>query len=658
MLRESLARLGGKELDIGPLTPEESIQLVLSLVHPGEVLPNAIEQRSLARASGGFPLVLELLVEDWRVSGRGSVALALDAMTTEFTHKADPGAAYSRVLLRLMRTLDPPTKGALDLASVLGARLNDLPLYSVMDLTLGQTMAALGKLTAMRLLRDGSKGLEFANELIRAHVYTAVPSPVRRALHSSVSDRLRKAAHLNEPTSELEIAWHTMRAGQIRDAMPHLVEGARRAIRSGAPQNAEKALSSALESIAGEDLLQVSLLLAEALQEQGRWRESLQALEILDQVPDIGCSQEAFALAGLAKGYLGLSASQELIQALPTYQTIILSCPDVHCRIRAARAVAHGVSLLRDRGLARRFLPLLDGIPTSALSVDAKGQLALARALFLFQAGEIEASFREADMAVKELTRRGSANSVAVQLQVGLGIARSLQGRYDEAVDFYDAALSMARRLGNDSLTAGILANLSLVYLRLGRFDPLLQIAEQGRLFLSHRPAEWSDVILTYAVALMHALLGRASAAKEAVARLESRLPATLPSMLLQRWLLWKADILLAAGMQDEASRAATAATSGFEFRLESPGFAGVFARWTAIISLGSELESRACKVLGELEGRLEEFDAVDQVEILCACSHILQNPSGYVKRISAKSSALPKATLALIKTLGMKAVG
>ena len=164
--------------------------------------------------------------------GQAQRPSGLDAMTLEFTGGTGLMAAYGRILPRLSGALEPATRNALDLASILGSRLNDLSLYSIVDLSLGQTMAALGQLSELRVLREGERGLEFTNELLRAHVYAALPSPVRRALHASITDRLLHS----ESAIGLEIAWHCMRAGRTDEAIPYLLSGAMEAIRSGAPQ--------------------------------------------------------------------------------------------------------------------------------------------------------------------------------------------------------------------------------------------------------------------------------------------------------------------------------------------------------------------------------------------------------------------------------------
>ncbi len=51
-------------------------------------------------------------------------------------------------------------------------------MYALIHLSLGQTMAGLSELAELRVLRDGSHGLEFVNELIRASAYASVPTSV------------------------------------------------------------------------------------------------------------------------------------------------------------------------------------------------------------------------------------------------------------------------------------------------------------------------------------------------------------------------------------------------------------------------------------------------------------------------------------------------
>ena len=88
-------------------------------------------------------MVLELLAQDWRTNGSSTVALALGRHDDGFLRRSDPALAYGEIVSRLTGAMDPVASSVLDLASVLGHRLNDLTMYSVVDLSLGQTMVAL-----------------------------------------------------------------------------------------------------------------------------------------------------------------------------------------------------------------------------------------------------------------------------------------------------------------------------------------------------------------------------------------------------------------------------------------------------------------------------------------------------------------------------------
>jgi tetratricopeptide (TPR) repeat protein len=655
-LRHSMSRLHRPPIILAPLNEQHTGELLTALCQHDDVKPNHNVRKSLMRASGGFPMVLELLVQDWRANGSSTVALALDAMTTDFCVAHDPALAYGQLLSRLTGAMEPMTRSALDLASVLGHRLNDLGMYSVIDLSLGQTMVALGQLSELRVLREGDAGLEFANELVRANAYAAIPSSVRKALHASVADRLLHSDQALEPTSRLEIAWHTMRAGRQKEAVPHLLEGAAQAMRSGAPQSATRALSSALTSLHDCDLVDATCLLVEALQEQGLWRDSLDAIASLDPSVVHTRAQELFAFASLAEGYLGSAISSDIFERTKALKSIVQTCEDIPGRLRAARAAAYGVAFLRNRALARDLLALLDSISRVDLNLDEQGMLDLIRAMLLYQAGELESSFEMARSCLEELRHRGRVNSVTIQLQTGLGALRGRQGRYEEAIVHQLEALSMAQFVGNDALASYIAANVAIAYGRVGRHEEQLRLALENTTPLKAEVEGFVDLQLAYSVAFAHGMLGRPLEARKTVAELDSRLNPRLPSWIIQPWLLWKADVLMIAGCPTEAFQAAHKAIDGFDRQLQANAFAGSFARWLAMICANAEAAQRAPDILRQLEDGLEEFDRIDQVEILCANAQFSQQAQMVRRqRIAEKLRSLPPVALSQLRALGMR---
>jgi tetratricopeptide (TPR) repeat protein len=648
LLRESLAKAGARDIALPPLDLSTTHDLLRALLATDEHKPSAMTQRALVQASGGYPMVLELLVHDWRTNGARSMAIGLDAMTSEFTGGSDLQAAYARILTRLSGTLEPSARNALDLACVLGSRLNDLSFYSIVDLSLGQTMAALGQLSELRVMRETAKGLEFTNELIRAYAYAAIPAPIRKALHASIADRLLQPGCDRTPSIGLEIAWHCMRAGRTDEAIPHLLSGAAEAVRAGAPQSAELALVTALPSLDGETLARAQILLVEALQEQGRWRESLVVLETLEQVD--GLSQQAFALAALAKGYVGLP-SKEWLAFLPRLKDIIESGESTLERIRAARAIAHATSTLRNRKLAGEMLGLIEKIDISQQGPDDESLIGLARAQLQFQAGRVETSYQLAESLLKDLRRRAVANSTAVWLQVGLGAIRARQGRYAEAVMENEKALRDATILGNDTVTIQVRANLAVCYGRLGRYGDQLGCALEATKLRQDPNLHFADAQVASSLAFSLATMGRLESLRTAIAEWDSRLGTGIDPYISQAWGLWKADSLAAAGLFDEARLVGAQAINSYDQLLLCSAVAGPFARWLAITCGEHPSFERASAILSDMRADLDSFDALDQIEILCAkLRHGVTDVEKLLDELQVRTRDVPETALAPLR--------
>ncbi|HXI20209.1 MAG TPA: AAA family ATPase, partial [Gemmatimonadales bacterium] len=206
-------------VQLPPLTEEEMGQVVTALAaDAGVPMPPAV-RRALLRASAGVPMVVELLFDDWRVHGDQCLALSVGAMTVDA--QGDGGEdVFRQILDRVFQGLSPAARAVLNLAAILGERLNDLTMYELVDLTLAQTLTGMAELTSLRILRDGGREVEFRNELLRGYAYLSVPSPLRRALHGLIADRLIAAEANGEPVPGLMLAWHCIRADRVRLASP------------------------------------------------------------------------------------------------------------------------------------------------------------------------------------------------------------------------------------------------------------------------------------------------------------------------------------------------------------------------------------------------------------------------------------------------------
>lgn len=646
-LRDTAIANGIREVEVAPLSETESRTLLEALCESDAVKPSPTTQRALLCAAAGFPMVVELLFQDWQTHGDHSLALTVDSMTPDLTGSSSPPQLYREALGRLVRSLDPCTRSVLNLASVLGHRLNDMVLYSVADLSVGQTMTGMADLVARRVLRDGGKGLEFVNELLRTAAYLGIPSPVRRLLHSNIADYLTARDEATQQSLGLEIAWHCMRGGRLIEATPHLLCGAKSALRAGAPYGAERALVSAMPALGGNALYVASILLAEVMHEQGRSHEAISVLSSLDPLSHPHHADRIIALDALIRTTLGAASRAGLEHSLPVLASIVRQCDDVATKAMAGRAMAYITGETRDHTLTKDLITLLETIPLHELSADSIGELALARALLLFNNGNSQSAYEQAIAGIEELRRREAANLVVVQLLSGLGTIMLREGRYEEALRHYGEGFQMATRLGNDRQTAMVAGNISLCHGRLGNYEEQLRWASKAPAFTSSKSNDFLEIQITYSSAFAHAMLGRPDLALPAIQALQQRLLGDLPGWMVQAWGLWRADLLLLCGMEEEASSAAYQTLAKDDFALLSLAFAGPYARWLSDSTAHGRESKCARSVLEGMRSNLDRYDALDQVDILLAIDRMDSLDGGHSTegtRIETQLELLPGA--------------
>jgi DNA-binding SARP family transcriptional activator/tetratricopeptide (TPR) repeat protein len=641
-LRDGKAQVSLREIELHPLNEEETRRLLLGLVS-GNLPPEGVS-KALIRAAAGFPMVLELLVLDWQTHGHHSLALALDGMTTDLQGATTPPEIYPQALSRLARSLNQCTQSVLNLASVLGRRLNEIGLYGIADLSVGQTMAGMSELLNRRILRDGHKGLEFVNELVRTAAYLAVPSPLRHALHSEIADRLIARATPGSDALGLEIAWHCMRAGRLEEGTVHLMSGARDAVRAGAPQEAEGALISALPMLEGESLEAASILLVEVLFEQGRSREALDILLRLKSEGSTASGDRVTALFALVSFSLGPSVSIGIRDQLPDLERIVREAVDPATRVLAGRAMAFAIGESCNHALTPPLIAALDAIPTASLDADSLGQLSLAKGRLLYGLGDAKNAFKQALAGATELRQRHAANVVMVQLEAGLGTIKLAEGAYEGALKHYERAFEMAIRLGNDHQIALTVGNIALCYGRLGEYTEQLLWAQKAPPFTSADFAGYIEIQLAYVKAFAMALQNRRSDALAVVEALDDRLIGPVPAWMFQAWAMWKADLLLICGERTFAAANARRALVESEFTLLNSSFAGPFSRWLVLAAESPREKEGAKKILGEMVHQFSSYDSLDQLEVLCSLHKLTGVDTAGGRSITERLACLPSA--------------
>jgi hypothetical protein len=145
---------------------------------------------------------------------------------------------------------------------------------------------------------------------------------------------------------------------------------------------------------------------------------------------------------------------------------------------------------------------------------------------------------------------------------------------------------------------------------------------------------------------------------RAAIEEWDERLNTGVDPYVTQAWCLWKADILATAGLFDEASRAGAQAIVAYDLRLLCSALAGPFARWLAVTCTDGPYQDRAASILSEMEANLESFDALDQIEILCArLHHGSDNIEKVLEELQLRTRRVPETALTSLRVCGI-AVG
>ncbi|MEZ4411572.1 MAG: AAA family ATPase [Gemmatimonadales bacterium] len=618
-LRESHSRLGFVSLEVPPMAPDEAAEMLESLTADGPD-PGKSVRDAMLRASGGYPLALELFVSEWISSGEGSLALAVPAMREELGQRPPPEDAYRMALDRICEGLDASTRLALQLAAVLGPRLNDFPMYQIVDLGLGTTGQAMEALRSARLLRETEEQLEFVNELTRGHAYLGIPRPMRTALHGEVVSRLLGTEANGGQIPGLEIAWHLIRAGRPDEATPYLLRGARESMRGGAPHEAERGLSTAMDRLKEPDKSEALLLLGEALQEQGRMQESISFLDAVHE----SSRKEVLTRRNVLRLYAEQFVNERTVARTRGIAVQLLqesrAAEEPNTRLRALWIAARIFREHPDPVLLSDIWNQLEKEAFGTLSLEDKGEYALGKALCLYFSGDRARSLETIDAIIGDLEAYKIKNSVYLALLLGRCAIHSSLGEYAIALAIGERGVNAAREIGEERRLQLFLANIALFHSRLG--NPEAQLAWANRAISE----KWRtrDIILDqnlhYILAQGYALRGDTKDALDELRRGNDTLEHIHQPWVRQLWQLRAADVLVILGRHKEALETALSAITGEMRQIQSESLAGPFARWLAKTAAnGATPTEEAQAGIDALWSRQQSLDRMDQAEVLNA---------------------------------------
>ena len=660
-IRKGVASLALQQLKLEPLAEGDSNALLDALVSPTGRWLKPPERRAILRAAAGNPMAIELLAQDWIAHGDAAVVLSMPAMQADVPATAFDMSACDRAVDRLVPILSRRGRAALWIATILGPRLNDLTFFVLVHLEGNRLIAALAELNALRILREVGGRLEFSNELMRARLYLQVPSGIRIELHGRVAERLIEADSKGEDISGLEIAWHCIRARKPTIATPYLMQGARRAIDSGASDEAARALSTALKHLKGRDRDEGILLLAETLQEMADWKGSLEVLEEIERKRKIDPEHRGIRDILILNGRRGISfysvTDQEKV-ALAILDNIPRSSAEVACR--SALLVARIAADLRSQRASQATRQALDNMPVNELSPRLRAMHDLALAMCVYYTGENDLSLAILRQCIDRLP--DLADSTAVSLYSGIGVISCRIGDYRLGRQASYKALDMAKRLGNDLLACTVCGNLAVQSFRLGEYAKAREHATMACRLSRTQPSATFDRIRGSYFHGMSELFGRLDGDHDSsLNNLIAAASAAENPWTRQFAYLYLADLYHVRGDKRAAVQAAKEGIRMSDLPLTS-SVSGAYARWYAILTARGKDAESGLKRLLQISQEFTSLDYIDCAELDCAVLYLMgkigSTDGDRAARLRARLAALPVPVSHQLARLGILSTG
>ena len=521
--RSLLSVSGAEALDVGPLSADESVELVLRTFQVdagiGEPLARQIHERA-----GGNPYFMEeilkslvdsgkLFLQDGRWLGWEVADLDLPASVTE--------AVSAR-----FGELSAAAREVANVMAVAGTRVDHGLLSTVAEQAETDILAGLDELRTGQLIEEAAEGAHivyrFVHPLVQEVIYSEMGLARVRKLHQQMGEALEQgeAAVIDDPVHAL--AYHFSRAGgDDPRVVRYLAAAGRDALESRANREAEGFLREATERVqagafteedTGVEILPLHEDLARVLQRLGKYRRAADhwgaALKMAVERNDNeraanlhrrigqaayfpGRYQEAVDsyTEGLkyAKGatdrsiearlhlYLGIAlqaqgsageARKEMETALAVAEMV--ADPSLLARVRRGLMILHtwlgDTEELREHG--REAIALSEKAGDLQITFWVYWQLAVAEG-FLGETGVMDLHIQRCREIAKEL------RSPVLDLwtsEVLLEHAMAA-GEWDTGIGLGEQAVARARALGQDALLPRLLVFLSLIYLGRGEIE-------------------------------------------------------------------------------------------------------------------------------------------------------------------------------------------
>ena len=446
-----------RTIDLEPLSVDAVRELLTPTSEAAATLPQDVREQLIERAHGN-PLLLSEL----------SAAVQAGASVDQIPDSVE-ALMHSR-----MDTLPHADRRLLREAAVLGNEVSLPLLGEVAGRNTDAINAAVRRLSEFLVpTRPGTA--RFSHALLHDAAYAALPFRRRRELHARAGEILRESG--GDELAEI-LAIHFGAARRWPETWHYGRIAGERAMDRAAPREAAGFMRSAVSAARWvadadrADLAQVTTRLGEAAELAGSYEEASKAFAKARKM--LAGDPVAEAELFLKEGRLR-EGSSTLAQALRYYTRGLTAIGERKSReaksIRARLILAQAATRLRG-GRHREGLPMLERAVEEA--ERAGDRATLAHAYYLLDWAHTDLGNPEAthfrDLALPIFEELGDHDKQG-RVLTNLGVNAYHEGRWTEALDFYERATEASERAGDSIGAAFNLNNIAEIRLEQGMLD-------------------------------------------------------------------------------------------------------------------------------------------------------------------------------------------
>jgi len=547
----------------------EGVRRLVSTVAPSLELEAPLAVARIITMSEGNPHFVEFLVSDWQ--RHETASLPAGASAHELPEDWTPPESLRDAFAQSYDTLHRPARQILQVLAVAQRALGPDELSHALSLPLPNLDQAVLELLAQGLLRLEAGQLGFKSELHRAFAYFVMSPDARLYHHGILARSIRDWTQTQRPRQDLEAGLHFLLSGDRDEASRLIEQGARDAIRAGAPAEAEAALEALARATTGAAHATSLLILGESQLAGGRPLECIGTLNAIHR-PDLNDGQvlELELLMFKAVGLLRNIPANDMIEGVAKLLESSLAVRHVEVALSALQLLAEysaeagATDRLESLILTCQDLLHSDKTQHAARAALSLGFIALAQGAFL----QAEKAFRSG-ASLEGVGRHFPL--ILWRLLSGLSLAQTGQGDYE-------AAEETIRRLEDSALSIPgernpiLWSNIAVFFQERGYFNKAIEYFGRAVAALPSFPGPREHSIVYSSAASLALDLGHGDLADECLQRAEAAISASLVARDRLDSLLVRADLHLARRERELAWRVMRESVLPFGDRIYAMG--------------------------------------------------------------------------------------